>query len=174
MISFTRRAFCKGAMLCSAGAVFAKEMKSPQTDFPTDPRARIAVASYPFRSILISPANHDRDTSKHGMDLAAFARYVRTEFHVRGIEPLSLPFPSTEQDEILELRATFDAVGVHTVNIPVDGSVELCSTKLRRGTRATHAIAAGSISQSRLGRRASASGFRSVPILPICPGRSML
>lgn len=115
-------------MLCSAGAVFAKEMKSPHANFPTDPRARIAVATYPFRSILISPANHDRDTSKHGMDLAEFARFVRTEFQVRGIEPLSLHFPSTEPGEILKLRAAFDAAGVHTVNIPVDDSVELCST----------------------------------------------
>ena len=128
MISFTRRTFCKGAVLCSAGAVFAKELKSPHTDFPTDPRARIAVATYPFRSILLSPTNLDRDTSKLGMDLATFAHFVRTEFHVRGIEPLSLHFPSTEPGEILKLRAAFDAAGVHTVNIPVDDSVELCST----------------------------------------------
>jgi sugar phosphate isomerase/epimerase len=46
---------------------------------------------------------------------------------VPGIEPLSLHFPSTERGEILKLRAAFDAVGVHTVNIPVDDSVELCS-----------------------------------------------
>jgi sugar phosphate isomerase/epimerase len=128
MISFTRRTFCKGAMLCSAGAVFAKELKSPHADFPTDPRARIAVATYPFRSILLSPTNRDRDTSKPGMDLEAFARFVRTKFHVRGIEPLSLHFPSTEPAEILKLRAAFNAAGVHTVNIPVDDSVELCST----------------------------------------------
>lgn len=128
MNSFTRRTFCKGAILCSASTVFAKEMKSPHADFPTDPRARLAVATYPFRSILISPTNQDRDSSKPGMDLAAFAGYVRTEFHVRGIEPLSLHFPSTESGEILKLRAAFDAAGVHTVNIPVDDPVELCST----------------------------------------------
>ncbi len=127
MNSFTRRAFCRGVMLCSAGTVFAKEMKSPHANFPTNPRARIAVATYPFRSILNSPTNRDRDTSKPGMDLAAFARFVRTEFHVPGIEPLSLHFPSTEPGEILKLRAAFDAAGVHTVNIPVDDSVELCS-----------------------------------------------
>jgi sugar phosphate isomerase/epimerase len=127
MSSYTRRVFCKAAMLCSAGVVFAKELKSPHANFPTDPRARIAVATYPFRSILISPTNHDRDTSKPGMDLAAFARYVRTEFQVPGIEPLTLHFPSTEPGEILKLRAAFDAAGVHTVNIPVDDRVELCS-----------------------------------------------
>jgi hypothetical protein len=122
---FTRRTFCKGAILCSAGTVFAKEMQSPHANFPTGSRERIAVATYPFRSILISPTNHDRDASKPGMDLATFARYVRREFHVRGIEPLSLHFPSTEPGEILKLRAEFDAAGVHIVNIPVDDSVEL-------------------------------------------------
>ncbi len=130
---FTRRTFCKGALLCSAGAVFAKEMKSPRANFPTDPRARIAVATYPFRSILVAPTNHDRDASKPGMDLAAFARFVRKEFHVPGIEPLSLHFPSTEPREILKLRAAFDTAGIHTVNIPVDDSVELCSANV--GTR---------------------------------------
>lgn len=132
MSSLTRRTFCKGAMLCSSGAIFAKETKSPHTNFPTDPRGRIAVATYPFRSILISPTNGDRDNSKPGMDLAAFARYVRAEFHVRGIEPLSLHFPSTKPSEILKLRAAFDAAGVHTVNIPVDDTVELCSTDLAK------------------------------------------
>ena len=107
---------------------FAKEMNSPHANFPTNPRQRIAVASYPFRSLLISPTNQDRDASKPGMDLAAFARFIRTEFQVRGIEPLSLHFPSTEPGAILKLRAAFDAAGVHTVNIPVDDPVELCST----------------------------------------------
>ncbi|HZC43109.1 MAG TPA: TIM barrel protein [Acidobacteriaceae bacterium] len=128
MTEFTRRTFCKTAVLCSASTVFAKEIKTPHANFPTDARARIAVATYPFRSILISPTNNDRDTSKPGMDLAAFARFIPTEFHVRGIEPLSTHFPSTERGDILNLRARFDAAGVHTVNIPVDDSVELCSS----------------------------------------------
>jgi sugar phosphate isomerase/epimerase len=128
MVSPSRRTFLKGALLCSAGSVFAKVVESPHANFPTNSDARIAVATYPFRSIILSPANHDRGTSKPGMDLAAFARFVRTEFRVRGIEPLSLHFPSIERNEILKLRAAFDAAGVHTVNIPVDDSVELCST----------------------------------------------
>jgi sugar phosphate isomerase/epimerase len=127
MSSFTRRAFCRGVVVCSAGVVLAKETTPPHAAFPTDPRARIAVATYPFRNILISPTNGDRDSSRPGMDLADFARYIRTEFQVPGIEPLSLHFPSTEAGDILKLRAAFDATGVHTVNIPVDDRVELCS-----------------------------------------------
>jgi sugar phosphate isomerase/epimerase len=124
--SLTRRALVKGALLCSVSAAFAQETE-PRASFPVDPRARIAVASYPFRAFLIAPQNSDRDPKKPGMDLAAFARFVKKEFGVPGIEPLSAHFTSTETSEIRKLRVAFDAAGVHTVNIPVDESVELCS-----------------------------------------------
>src|ERR1700723_1292129 len=121
--SLTRRVLVKGAFLCSVSAAFG-EVTEPRASFPVDPRARLAVASYPFRALLIAPQNRDRDPKKPGMDLAAFARFVKKEFGVPGIEPLSVHFTSTETSEIRKLRATFDAAGVHTVNIPVDDSVE--------------------------------------------------
>ena len=124
MKAFTRRNFVKGALVCSASAAFAG--KVPQADFPVDARARIAVASYPFRESIIAPGNRDRDPKKPGMDLAKFARFVRAEFGVPGIEPLDSHFSSTEPGDIRKLRAEFDAAGVHTVNIPVDEAVELC------------------------------------------------
>lgn len=125
MKSVTRRSFVKGALVCSASAAFAG--KVPEARFPVDPRARLAVASYPFRESIIAPGNRDRDPKKPGMDLAQFARFVRKEFGVPGIEPLDSHFPSTEPEEVRKLRKEFDAAGVHTVNIPVDESVELCS-----------------------------------------------
>jgi sugar phosphate isomerase/epimerase len=125
MKSFTRRSVVKGALLCSASAAFAAV--PPRATFPVDPRKRIAVATYPFRESIIAPGNQDRNPKKPGMDLAAFARFVRTEFGVYGIEPLSGHFASTEDSEVRKLRAAFDAAGVHTVNIPVDDKAELCS-----------------------------------------------
>jgi sugar phosphate isomerase/epimerase len=125
MKSFTRRSFVKGALVCSASAAFAD--KGPQASFPADPRARIAVASYPFRASIIAPGNRDRDPTKPGMDLAKFARFVRAEFGVAGIEPLDSHFTSTEPGDLRRLRTEFDAAGVHTVNIPVDEAVDLCS-----------------------------------------------
>jgi sugar phosphate isomerase/epimerase len=124
MQPFTRRSVIKGALVCSATAVFAK---APQAIFPLDPRARIAVATYPFRATIIAPGNHDRDPKKPGMNLASFARSIPTELRVHGIEPLNAHFTSTEPSEIRKLRAAFDTAGVHTVNIPVDERVELCS-----------------------------------------------
>ena len=71
----TRRSVIKGALVCSASAAFAK---MPQATFPIDARARIAVATYPFRAFIKAPGNSDYDPKKPGMDLASFARLVRT------------------------------------------------------------------------------------------------
>ena len=125
MKSFTRRSVVKGALFCSASAAFATV--PPRATFPVDPRKRIAVATYPFRASIIAPGNQDLDPKRPGMDLASFARFVRTEFGVYGIEPLDSHFTSTEPSEVRKLRAAFDAAGVYTVNIPVDEKVELCS-----------------------------------------------
>jgi sugar phosphate isomerase/epimerase len=127
MTPLTRRAFVKGAILCQASRAFAGKLKLPAANFPTEPRERIAVATYPFRASIVAPGNTDRHASKPGMDLAAFARMIKNEFQVSGIEPLHSHFSSTEREEILKLRAAFDAARVRTVNIPVDEPVELCS-----------------------------------------------
>jgi sugar phosphate isomerase/epimerase len=125
-MKITRRQFGAGALVLAADAALGAA-KSPQANFPVNPRDRIAVATYPFRRSIVAPHNEDRDASKPGMDLAAFAAYIKTEFHVNGIEPLDSHFPSKERGEIVKLRAAFDATGVRTVNIPVDEAVELCS-----------------------------------------------
>ena len=124
----TRRNALKGALALGASTAFgAVTPKSPQATFPSDPRARIAVATYPFRAVIDAPKNDDRDSKNPGMDLAEFARYIRTEFKVHGIEPLSTHFASTEPDEIDRLKAAFDAADVFVANVPVDDRVELCS-----------------------------------------------
>ena len=123
----TRRDFAKGSLVCSAGAWMQLNAGLPQASFPTDPRLRIAVATYPFRRSILAPLNGDRDPRVPGMDLAAFGRYIRTEFGVSGIEPLHSHFSSTEPEALHRLRAAFDAAGVRTVNIPVDEPVDLCS-----------------------------------------------
>ena len=125
-MKITRRQFGAGALVLAADAALGAA-KSPQANFPVDARDRIAVATYPFRRSIVAPHNEDRDASKPGMDLAAFARFIKKEFNVSGIEPLDSHFPSKERGEVVRLRAAFDAAGVRTVNIPVDEAVELCS-----------------------------------------------
>ena len=125
-MTITRRSFLKTTAFCSAGLALASTGKAQDHDLEQR-RARIAVATYPFRASIVAPGNSDRDPSKPGMDLAAFAKMIRTKFNVRGIEPLHSHFASTERADILKLRAAFDQAGISTVNIPVDAPVELCS-----------------------------------------------
>jgi sugar phosphate isomerase/epimerase len=127
MKPLTRRTFVKGSLLCSAAAAFAAPDNGPRAVFPTEPRARIGVATYPFRRMITAPGNKDIDPKKTGMDLAAFARYIPKEFGVHGIEPLSDHFPSTEIGAVRKLRAAFDAAGVRVVNIPVEDQPDVCS-----------------------------------------------
>jgi sugar phosphate isomerase/epimerase len=126
MTPFSRRTFVKGALLCSASAVLAAD-HGPHAVFPTEARARLSVATYPFREWITAPGNDERDSKQPGMDLATFAGRIPKEFGVHGIEPLSAHFPSTETSEVRRLRAAFDAAGVHVVNIPVDARVNPCS-----------------------------------------------
>jgi sugar phosphate isomerase/epimerase len=92
----------------------------PHLDFPTEPRARLAVASYPFRRLMDSPFNRRRDPQHPGMDLPAFARMVVERYNVSGIEPLNHHFPSRDSKDLEALRQSFHQAGVHVVNIPVE------------------------------------------------------
>ena len=125
MTMMNRRLFLTGAL--AAASSMSATIAVPPRIFPSDPRKRIAVASYPFRRLILAPENDQRDSTKPGMDLAAFARFVRKEFQVDGIEPLHAHFPSTAHRDLLALRAQLDDAGVFVANIPVDATVDLCS-----------------------------------------------
>lgn len=122
----TRREWLKLTALAGASTALAGGMK-PSFQFPTDPRHRIGIATYPFRAVIDAPENGDRTANKTGMDLPAFARYVRSQFGVFGIEPLHSHFASMAPENIAELRTAFDAAGVRVINIPVDAPTNLCS-----------------------------------------------
>ncbi|GAC1626707.1 MAG: hypothetical protein NVS9B13_23220 [Candidatus Acidiferrum sp.] len=94
----------------------------PDIKFPPAPRDRLAVASWPFRSQILSSANDHRDNSIPGVDLRDFAAHIRSEFGVPGVEPLSAHFSSTETRYLHEFRNSIEKAGVSVVNIPVDNS----------------------------------------------------
>ena len=54
----------------------------PHLDFPTNPRDRLAVTSYPFRAYMEAPGNRDRDRTKPGMDAKDFAVMVVERFGI--------------------------------------------------------------------------------------------
>src|SRR3989441_4381023 len=127
MEKFSRRDLFKRAAALSAtlaGAVgnptlFARP-SGPHLDFPTEPRDRLAVASYPFRAFIERPGARSRDREQPGMDLEEFAGMVVKRFKVRNIEPLSAHFRSLEMDYVHEVRESVEKAGAHVINIPVD------------------------------------------------------
>ncbi len=131
-MTLTRRTFFCCAALASTQFASAQRVSGPRENYPADPRHRLAVATYPFRTMIVAPHNRERSNTIPAVDLAGFAHYIRTEFDVSGIEPLHSHFPSTELFDIRKLRAAFDAAGVRTVNIPVDEDVDLTSPDANR------------------------------------------
>jgi len=114
-----RRQFVQTVLAAGAAApgnLFAA--REPNIPFPTEPRARLGVASYPFRAFIDGPRNRDRDKTKPGMQLAEFPAMVREKFNVRNIEPLDSHFHSLEAAYLGELRNAVEKAGCRVINIP--------------------------------------------------------
>jgi sugar phosphate isomerase/epimerase len=129
MESLTRRAFIEKLSAVTVGGMVASGMPkafgasptAPHIAFPSAPRERISVASYPFRAYIESPTNRNRDHRLPGMDLADFAAEVVKKFNVHNIEPHGRHFQSLDPDYLAGFRAALEKVKVKAVNIAVDG-----------------------------------------------------
>lgn len=135
MDSLTRRALLEKLSLLTAGGIIpyaAKDafgsgrsdksaVSQPHLSFPSSPRDRISVASYPFRAYIESPTNHDRDPSLPGMDLTDFAGEVVKKFNIHNIEPHNRHFRSLDQAYLGRFREQLENTGTKVVNIAVDG-----------------------------------------------------
>jgi sugar phosphate isomerase/epimerase len=125
MSQLTRRTFLEnstliaGALLTSKLEAFAAEHPEPHISFPTSPRERVAIASYPFRAYIESPANRDRDRSVPGMDLTQFASEIAKKFDVHNIEPHSRHFRSLDSAYLEKFRGELAKARAKVVNIAV-------------------------------------------------------
>ena len=127
MNSMNRRAFLEKLSLATAGSLFAgrapavlaQSSSDPHISFPSDPRDRIAIPSYPFRAFIVSPNNRERDDDSPGMNLLEFPAHVVAKFHVHNIEPLSSHFTSVEWDYLDDFRKAMQKARVRAVNIAV-------------------------------------------------------
>ena len=127
MSAIPRRRFlqtCAGAFAASASTFMPKTFSAstePNLSFPSEPRERLAVPSWPFRGYIEAPTNKwARDPKLPGMDLKDFAAMVVKRFNVRNIEPLSDHFSSTEASYLHEFRTNVEKAGARVVNIPAD------------------------------------------------------
>jgi sugar phosphate isomerase/epimerase len=98
---------------------FAALAALPEMQFPTRPRDRLAVASYPFRTVIEGPHRGERDRNQPGIALKDFPALVVDRFGIHNIEPLGSHFPSTDPAYLHELRDAVDRAGSRIVNIPV-------------------------------------------------------
>jgi sugar phosphate isomerase/epimerase len=102
------------------GPARAETNSAPKLHFPSQPRERIAIASYPFRE-FIAAGEADRNPSDPRMDLKDFAAHVVSRFNINKIEPWSAHFPSQDAKYLEQLRAAVEKARAAVVNIAVDG-----------------------------------------------------
>lgn len=91
----------------------------PNFKFPSEPRGRIAIASYPFRE-FISGSDAKVPVASQ-IALKDFAAHVNEKFGVRNIEPWTGHFPSSDRKYLDEFRTALDKSNGFVANIAVDG-----------------------------------------------------
>jgi sugar phosphate isomerase/epimerase len=128
MTSLHRRTFLETVSTIAVGGLVAgtsftfltgaTPQSKPHIDFPSAPRDRISVASYPFRMYMNAPGNRDRDAKLKGFELTQFPAEVVEKFGVHNIEPLAQHFQSTDAAYLDTFRSALQKANVHVVNIP--------------------------------------------------------
>lgn len=121
-----RRRDFLAASLASALCPLVRATDRPNVNFPSDPRERLAVSTYPFRTLIKGKERDADGMNKSGMTLQDFAQTVPERLQVHGIEPWSNHFESTDPTYVQTLAAAFSKAGLRVVNIAVDASVHLC------------------------------------------------
>ena len=125
-VSTTRRQFLGQCAATAAGAYFipsrAQASSSPNVHFPSEPRQRIAVASYPFREFIAGPEHKQGNPA---IELKDFAAHVIEKFNVNKIEPWTGHFPSGgakhDPKYLEQFRASVEKAKAAIANIAVDG-----------------------------------------------------
>jgi sugar phosphate isomerase/epimerase len=143
MSAISRRRFLQSgaALMAASASTFIDKGFSastgPNLTFPSEPRERLAVPSWPFRAFIDAPTNKwARDPKLPGMDLKDFAAMVVKRFNVRNIEPLSDHFSSTEAGYLHEFRANVEKAGARVVNIAADPRYSFYDTDEAKRQRA--------------------------------------
>jgi sugar phosphate isomerase/epimerase len=116
----SRRQFFKvSAAAAGATALLGAE---PHLEFPSNPRDRLSLTSWPFRRIMDAPHNSDRDRTKPGLDAKDFAAMAIERFGIHNINPLTSHFHSTDPAYLEELRSAVAKAGSHIVDLGHGGA----------------------------------------------------
>jgi sugar phosphate isomerase/epimerase len=126
MAEVSRRRFLASGAAAATGVltlISGSSLGARQPDilFPSSPRDRLSVTSWPFRAYMESPSNRFRDPGKPGMTLIEFAAMVANRFGIHNINPLSWHFASTDPSYLTRFRQALDKQGSHLVNLELGG-----------------------------------------------------
>jgi sugar phosphate isomerase/epimerase len=124
---------------------------APSLQFPSPPRERIAIASYPFRDFI---AGKEHKKENLTIDLKDFAAHAIEKFNINKIEPWGGHFPSTNPKYLDSFRIGVERARAKIVNVAVDGTHSLYALDRAERERAIAfckrwidvAVAIGSIS----------------------------
>lgn len=118
----SRRQFATQCAAAGAGALLAPPFATnpaPTLQFPTQPRERICIASYPFREFI---AGKEHKRGNPTVDLKDYGAHVIERFNVNKIEPWTGHFPSTDPKYLDVFRTALEKAGARVVNMAVDGT----------------------------------------------------
>jgi sugar phosphate isomerase/epimerase len=118
----TRRQFL-GRCAATAAELYlvpnlARASSAPGVRFPSEPRERIAVGTYPFREFIVGPEHKQENPA---IELKDFAAHVVEKFNVNKIEPWTGHFPSSDGKYLDQFRASVEKANAAIANIAVDG-----------------------------------------------------
>jgi sugar phosphate isomerase/epimerase len=124
--SLSRREFLTQTVAATAASWLwlkseAGANSAPHLQFPSEPRERIAIASYPFRDYITPSENRSSEKSASKIEIKNFAAYVTSKFNINKIEPWSKHFQSLDGNYLAEIRAATEQARGSMVNIAVDG-----------------------------------------------------
>jgi sugar phosphate isomerase/epimerase len=109
-----------GKGFAAAAAIGAAPDSGPSLRFPSQPRERIAIASYPFREV-VAGLDDAANPPNRKLELKEFAAHVVAKFNINKIEPWSRHFLSLDGQYLADIRAAVEKAGAAIVNLAVDG-----------------------------------------------------
>jgi sugar phosphate isomerase/epimerase len=104
------------ASVAGAANLYAAQ-RIPRLHFPTAPRDRLAVTSYPFRAFIDATDNRQRDKSQPGMTLLEFPAKMIEKFGIHNVNSVIEHFASTEPGYIASFREALTKAGSHIVDL---------------------------------------------------------
>ena len=137
MKDLSRREFLLSSSVLGLGLAAGKRSvwaaaREPHLEFPTNPRERLALTSWPFREFIESPTNRFRDRRKPGLDAKDFAALAIEKFEIRNVCVLSGHFSSTSPAYLSAFRQAVEKAGSHLVDIGLSAGTFWDPDKARR------------------------------------------